>query len=704
MSETPPRIRRNDVYNGLKTALEMLTIVAKLSPIPQFDGLISAVKSIMDTVEGAKHNKQACYEVGVKISKLIDVVHTELKAHDDIDSDRGTKRRVEDLESSLSDISRGLSDLAQENAFRRAINRVADADLIQDLNEQVDECFGKFMLGTQLSTAIDVKHLRDEAIRMRLTEGLNTGGWHSDRRCFPGTRTRYMDSIWEWIRSPDGPALCWLNGVAGSGKSAISHELAATLHAKRRPYSCFFFKHDDAALALSAVRLLAYGLSFVSGLRELIVQALEQSDDTRVHPTMEEQFMALIVTPLQEFVAICPETTVVLVIDGVDECPADTRPAFLAALRAGILHLPASVKLFLSSRPQGDVRNVVEALAPLDIHLAVGTGHDGGDIELFLQRELLRICEASRLEKAWSPSQIKKDAGSLSAKAGGLFQWAKLATALLANQIRPREMIARILGVADSSGEVSLDALYAEALGIAVPADARDKDLRPLYHQVVGMVVAAQEPLTISAICTLLHASGAGCDATTIRTLLETLGSVIVLRRVRGGAVVVRIGHTSFSEYVTSQQRCPSAWYINLQQASAQLGSCCFAMMAKSLKRDICGMHGPSMSNKDVPAQTIWHNITTGLRYACGHVFAHISKDKENWRLLETFLMEKLLEWLEAMSLLGLLDTAMELLRYALAELEQVRTWKSRTPLASKSCKMPDGSSVDSAASSTKAP
>jgi hypothetical protein len=509
---------------------------------------------------------------------------------------------------------------------------------------------------------------------MRLTEGLNTGGWRSDRRCLPGTRTRYIDRIWEWVRSPDGPTLCWLNGVAGSGKSTISHELAATLHARRRPYSCFFFKHDDAALALSAVRMLAYGLSFVSGLRELVIQALEQSDDTRVHPTMEEQFMALIVTPLQEFAVICPETTVVLVIDGVDDCPADTLPALLAALRAGMLRLPASVKVFLASRPRGDVRSAIEVLVPLDVHLTVGAGKDDGDVELFLQRELLRICEARGLERAWSPSQIKKDAAALSAKAGGLFQWAKLASALLGGKTRPREMIARILGVADSSGEVSLDALYAVALGIAVPADAQDRDLRPLYRQVVGTVVAAQEPLTISAICTLLNASGVATDATTVRTLLENLGSVIVLRRIRGGAVVVRIGHTSFSEYITSPQRCPTTWYIDLKLASAQLGSLCFDLMAKGLKKDICGMHGPSTANKDVSAQTIWQNIPTGLRYACGHALAHISEDKGNRRSLEMFLMEKLLEWLEAMSLLELLDTAVDLLRYTLAELEQVRT------------------------------
>ncbi len=47
LAEIPAR----DVYNGLKTALDVLTIVAKLTPIPHLDGVVSAVKGIMDTVE-----------------------------------------------------------------------------------------------------------------------------------------------------------------------------------------------------------------------------------------------------------------------------------------------------------------------------------------------------------------------------------------------------------------------------------------------------------------------------------------------------------------------------------------------------------------------------------------------------------------------------------------------------------------------------
>ncbi|KAI0302996.1 hypothetical protein BC826DRAFT_324029 [Russula brevipes] len=692
-SETTTRKRRDEVYNGLKTSLEVMASALTMAPVPGLEGIITTVRSIMDIVEGAKHNKQACYDIGFKINKLLDVVHAELQERDETDADKGTVMRVDALESSLVDISHKLTDLAQENAFRRAINRVADADLIQGLNKEVDECFNNFMLGTQLATGMDVKHLRDEAVRARVTEGLDTG-WRSDRRCLPGTRTRYIDRIWEWVRNPEGPAWCWLNGVAGSGKSSISHELAATLHARRRPYSCFFFRHDDEALALSAVRLLAYGLSFVSGLRELIIQAMEQSNDTRVSPTIEEQFAALIVTPLREFASICPFTTVVLVIDGVDECPADIRPSFLAALHSGAPLLPSTVKVFLSSRPRGDVRKNLETLGPLEIPVAVGTGRDDGDIERFLQHELERISKEAGLERTWSALQIKKDAGALAFKARGLFQWARLLSSLLTKRVRPREVVSRILGVETSSTpEVSLDELYTEALNIALPAAAEDRDFDLLYRQVVGTVVGARQPLTISAICTLLKADDDGTSSA-IRSLLENLGSVLALYRIRGGAVVlVRIGHPTFYDYVTSHKRCPSTWFIDPHQASAQLGSRCFSLMATMLRRDICRMGTPSATNKDV-SESSGQYITTGLRYACSHAFTHIAGDQGNLRMLETFLTEKLLEWLEAMSLMKHLDTAVESMQQALAELKQHK--ESLSALAPSSCKTPFDSSAGS--------
>jgi hypothetical protein len=50
-SEIPTGKRRDVVYNGLKTSLGIIEIIFKISPVPGLEGIITAVKSIMDTVE-----------------------------------------------------------------------------------------------------------------------------------------------------------------------------------------------------------------------------------------------------------------------------------------------------------------------------------------------------------------------------------------------------------------------------------------------------------------------------------------------------------------------------------------------------------------------------------------------------------------------------------------------------------------------------
>lgn len=49
-SETPTRKRRDEVYNGLKSSLDNMASVINLSP-PALEGIVTTVKSIMDTVE-----------------------------------------------------------------------------------------------------------------------------------------------------------------------------------------------------------------------------------------------------------------------------------------------------------------------------------------------------------------------------------------------------------------------------------------------------------------------------------------------------------------------------------------------------------------------------------------------------------------------------------------------------------------------------
>jgi hypothetical protein len=87
-------------------------------------------------------------------------------------------------------------------------------------------------------------------------------------------------------------------------------------------------------------------------------------------------------------------------------------------------------------------------------------------------------------------------------------------------------------------------------LNITLPEEADDRNLA---IQVVGTILATEQPLSLtsSVNCTLLNTDN-GDARGSIPTLLENLGCAPILCRILGKAVVVRIGHPSFGDYVTS--------------------------------------------------------------------------------------------------------------------------------------------------------
>jgi hypothetical protein len=45
-------------------------------------------------------------------------------------------------------------------------------------------------------------------------------------KCDPGTRLKVIDTIKQWLNRRDKRSVCWLNGPAGYGKSALSQTIA----------------------------------------------------------------------------------------------------------------------------------------------------------------------------------------------------------------------------------------------------------------------------------------------------------------------------------------------------------------------------------------------------------------------------------------------------------------------------------------------
>jgi hypothetical protein len=105
----------------------------------------------------------------------------------------------------------------------------------------------------------------------------------------------------------------------------------------------------------------------------------------------------------------------------------------------------------------------------------------------------------------------------------------------------------------------------------------------------------------------------------------------------------------------------------------------CLQIMTANLRRDICDIRDPSLSNADVPDlnQRLDRNAPAHLRYACKfwHVHAQLAGcfHPDLTTAMDVFCTKHLLHWLELLSLMGEVPVALRDLPLLLSYLE-VRT------------------------------
>jgi hypothetical protein len=107
--------------------------------------------------------------------------------------------------------------------------------------------------------------------------------------------------------------------------------------------------------------------------------------------------------------------------------------------------------------------------------------------------------------------------------------------------------------------------------------------------------------------------------------------------------------------------------------------------MHQRLKRNICSIQDESIFNAEVPDLEVRlrQNITDDLRYACRFWAYHLSKspedDDEIYDLVKSFFCDDIRNWVEACSLLGILDRVDE-------PLELSRTWILVSQVPPRTC------------------
>ncbi|PVG00008.1 WD40 repeat-like protein [Serendipita vermifera] len=501
---------------------------------------------------------------------------------------------------------------------------------------------------------------RDDALLAELKpKDIERASPHSG--CMKGTREDIFSTIDGWLTDFDGPNILWLKGHPGSGKSAIASSLVERLFHLKPLGANFFFQRDNAATTTSNAlwRMVAFELSRqYPGVRKILVAKLRADEIYPATTNIESLFKHCIFDALVASEDIPIGRLPVIVIDALDECGglegslSVQRRALMKTLESWS-KLPRKFKLLVTSRGEIDIEQTFQATSHVSITLS--TGHDVSihslnDIREYLKHEFRII--ASRysvsLNAEW-PGELTIDA--LTKKASGLFIWAKTVIRFI-NMGPPKNQLKLL---SEGSGLYGMANLYSRLLEITFPEQT--VQYASATRSIFATIILAKRPLSASSITKLLNVEGDLVEDVCIR-----------MRSVLDTQSLLRISHQSFVDFLLDEKICPPTFYIQPDRWEQALTMACLQMMEKELRFNICGLESSYVRNSDIPglASRVDASLSPELLYSCHFWAEHLFESKKNdeiYSMIEGFMNNRFLYWLEVLSLRRQVNQASSVLR-----------------------------------------
>ncbi|EMD37437.1 hypothetical protein CERSUDRAFT_123399 [Gelatoporia subvermispora B] len=222
-------------------------------------------------------------------------------------------------------------------------------------------------------------------------------------------------------------SLLWIHGKPGSGKtvmcSAIIEDLARLCIVQLKSVLIYFYC-DYADSTTQSVRGLLSHLVLCIPTRtrsdvctEILSHLYSKNDNGGQQPSDDE-----LEECLQEMLEQTADYSVYIVIDAVDECPSSGIPSMRTRMLELITRITGwqikNVRICLTSRPEPDVRDVLDRLSPLTITLHEGSGQ-AQDIATYVRS----VMESDPGFRLWNGEDKALAMQELSEKANGMFRW-----------------------------------------------------------------------------------------------------------------------------------------------------------------------------------------------------------------------------------------------------------------------------------------
>ncbi|KAJ4244581.1 hypothetical protein NW762_014437 [Fusarium torreyae] len=573
------------------------------------------------------------------------------------------------------DLTRGLTDAFKLPDFTsylegldKAKHRLHDAGILCDL---YDNSQNRAQLTALHDLVIEMRQESSEQSEQSVKEQLsqflrdpNDAFDHIpqpyDSFCLDATRKEVLRDIHQWANS-NGPNICWLPGLAGTGKSTIARTIARDFKGKILGASFFFKKGaSNRASGKHLFSTIAYQLALnLPPVRKYMIDAFKEDASLALAP-MDLQWKKLVQTPLVELRDDGFPKQVVLVVDGLDECDEADRAEVLRLL---VPSCPTILKLFITSRPELDIEAYFSSSEPLRREIVlhrVKVETVAGDIGAFLKHVFANF--VSNYNKTHKICPLRDDwPGSdnlqiLTKRSAPLFIAAATYIRMIGNTHWNQSPDDKIAFIVEKSGHSNsaLEELYASILSLILidaPKDAHETAIDG-FVKIIGSVVLLSNPLSVLSLARLLEVGPR-----------EVMGQVDPLRSVLdvpSSNSPVKLFHLSFRDYLLS----PPAGRFRIYDAKGHgyLAERCVELLEAVLKSNICGLGSPGASRLDLDPRMIESQLTPEVQYACLNWVYHLSMsetdllDDRTTSMLSRFMVffrTYFLRWLEALCLIG---------------------------------------------------
>ncbi|OKO99861.1 hypothetical protein PENSUB_8078 [Penicillium subrubescens] len=143
--------------------------------------------------------------------------------------------------------------------------------------------------------------------------------------CLPGTQVELLGKIDHWVKTPNEKCLFWLSGLAGTGKSTIARTVSSSFERQGVLGASFFFRSGEQERGNAKLLFPTLARQLGDTMPQLTpnIQHAIRNDPEISARGLEEQFQKLILEPLNELNLARSRSTILIVIDALDECSQD---------------------------------------------------------------------------------------------------------------------------------------------------------------------------------------------------------------------------------------------------------------------------------------------------------------------------------------------------------------------------------------------